>query len=243
MLKLINIKKSYKKAVALNVITLSMNPGVYGLLGPNGAGKSTLMNIITDNLLPDGGYVLWKGEETRKLGKNFRRVLGYAPQQQGLYDMFTGRRFLDYMAALKEIPKKETADEIERAAAAVNLSGELSKKLSAYSGGMKQRILIAQALLGKPELLIMDEPTAGLDPKERIRVREMLARIAEHKVVLVATHVVSDIESIAKEIILLKKGDVIAQGSPSRLVTEYAPGKSMEEVYLTLFGEEDMHVF
>lgn len=239
MLELIGIKKNYKKTTALKKVTLTLQPGVYGLLGPNGAGKSTMMNIITDNLLPDDGKVLWEGEDTRKLGRRFRRILGYAPQQQGLYDMFTGRRFLSYMAALKEISKKDANDEIERTAASVNLTKELDKKLSAYSGGMKQRILIAQALLGSPKLLVMDEPTAGLDPKERIRVRELLAEQGEHKVVLIATHVVSDIAGIAKEMILLKGGDIVAQGSPSALVGKYAPEGSMEDVYLQLFGEDE----
>lgn len=239
MLELKEIRKSYKKTQALDSVSLSLGPGVYALLGPNGAGKSTMMNLITGILKPDGGQVLWKGEETEKLGRRFRRILGYAPQQQGLYDMFTGWWFLSYMAALKEIPKGRAGAEIERTATAVHLTAELDKKLSAYSGGMKQRILIAQALLGSPELLVMDEPTAGLDPKERIRVRELLAQEGKQKVVLIATHVVSDVEGIAKEMILLKKGRIAAQGDPAELIEEYAPSCTMEDVYLRLFEKDE----
>jgi len=239
MLKLENITKSYRGKPALHSFSMTLKPGVYGLLGPNGAGKSTMMNIITDNLRPDSGEVFWNDKPAREMGRDFRRILGYTPQQQGLYDEFTGRRFLSYIAALKEIPKAKLLTEIERVATSVNLMNELDKKLGAYSGGMKQRILIAQALLGTPELIIMDEPTAGLDPKERIRVRELLDSLGEDKVVLVATHVVSDIESIAKEIIVLRQGELVAKNKPVLLVKKYAPKGTMEDVYLKLFGEDE----
>lgn len=241
MLELKNISKSYKGKPALHPLTLRLEPGVYGLLGPNGAGKSTMMNIITDNLLPDTGEVLWKDQSVKKLGRNYRRILGFTPQQQGLYDTFTGRRFLHYMAALKEIPKARIAEETERTSIAVNLQDELDKKLPAYSGGMKQRILIAQALLGTPELLVMDEPTAGLDPKERVRVRSLLESIAGDKVILVATHVVSDIEGIAKEILLLKKGNIMAKSTPQALCEEYSQNGILEDVYMHFFEEEENH--
>ena len=146
---------------ALAGVSLTLGPGLYGLLGPNGAGKSTLIGIITGGLTADSGEVLWCGRPAR--GIAFRRVLGYMPQQQGLYESYTGRRFLAYMAALKEIPCAAVPGEVARVAAAVNLTDELDKRLSAYSGGMKQRLLLAAALLGDPKLLILDEPTAGLD--------------------------------------------------------------------------------
>ena len=216
------ITKVYKKGAvkALDDFTVTLTPGVYGLLGPNGAGKSTLMNIITDNLNSDKGEVLYDGENIKKLGKNYRSVLGYMPQQQGLYDDFTLNRFLWYMAALKGLKKKEAKEKITSLLETVNLTDAAHKKLGSFSGGMKQRALIAQALLNNPEILILDEPTAGLDPKERIRIRNFISEIAEDKIVLISTHVVSDIEFIAKEIILLKKGQLISHDFPNKLTKE-----------------------
>lgn len=223
---------------ALDGLDLKLGPGLYGLLGPNGAGKSTLIHILTDSLAPTGGRVLWNGQPIRRLGRKYRRVLGYMPQQQTLYDGFTGLRFLQYMAALKEIAPKDAPGEIERTADLVNLTSQLGKRLAAYSGGMKQRLLAAAALLGSPELLILDEPSAGLDPKERVRLRGALAEYGRRAVVLVATHVVSDVESVADGIILLKEGRVVDIGTPARLEAKYAPGQGLEGVYLALFGEE-----
>lgn len=216
------ISKTYKKGSvkALDNFSVTLTPGVYGLLGPNGAGKSTLMNIITDNLNADGGEVVYGGENIKKLGKDYRDVLGYMPQQQGLYDDFTLNRFLWYMAALKGLKKKEAKEKITQLLETVNLTDAAHKKLGSFSGGMKQRALIAQALLNNPEILILDEPTAGLDPKERIRIRNFISEIAEDKIVLISTHVVSDIEFIAKEIILLKKGQLISHDSPNKLTKE-----------------------
>lgn len=238
MLKLQEIRKSYRGRPALDGVSLTLKPGVTGLLGPNGAGKSTMMNILTDNLLPDSGEVLFEGTPIRRMGKAYRRLLGFTPQQQGLYEDFTGRRFLSYMAALKEIPQKEISGEVQRTAELVNLSPELDKRLGAYSGGMKQRLLIAQAVLGNPRLLIFDEPTAGLDPRERVRVRELLATLAEERIVLIATHVVPDIESIADHVVLLKSGRITAAGSPEELIGRYTAGGTLENVYMRLFDKE-----
>lgn len=219
-LRLINIKKSYnnRKTFAVNDFSVRLTPGVYGLLGPNGAGKSTLMNIITDNLRADSGSVLLNGKDILTLGADYRDLLGYMPQQQGLYDDFTGEKFLWYMAALKGMKKKDARIQIERTLGLVNLTDDRYKKLKSYSGGMKQRILIAQALLNDPKLLIMDEPTAGLDPKERIRIRNFISEISKDKIVLLATHVVSDVEYISKEIIFMKAGKVIRHGTPGELL-------------------------
>ena len=216
-LKFSQINKSYGDKKALVNINMTLGEGVYGLLGPNGAGKSTLMNIIAGNLTADNGIITYEDVDIIKLGKDFRNILGYMPQQ-GLYDNFTGFRFLSYIAALKGIEKKQAKQDILEAAKCVNLIDELDKKLKAYSGGMKQRILIAQAILGNPKVLILDEPTAGLDPKERIRIRNLISQIALDKIVILATHVVTDIEYIAKEVILLKKGEMLAKEEPKQLL-------------------------
>lgn len=221
-LEIKNISKTYKKGTikALDDFSVTLTSGVYGLLGPNGAGKSTLMNIITDNLNSDSGEVLYDGEDIKKLGKDYRTVFGYMPQQQGLYDDFTLNRFLWYMAALKGLKKKEAKVKITSLLETVNLKDSAHKKLGSFSGGMKQRALIAQALLNDPKILILDEPTAGLDPKERIRIRNFISEIAENKIVLISTHVVSDIEFIAKEIVLLKSGQLVSHDTCNNLIKE-----------------------
>lgn len=240
MLELCEITKKYKDKLALNGVSLSLDNGIYGLLGPNGAGKSTLMNIITGNLQPTSGTVRWNGETLQRLGASYRSLLGYAPQQQGMYDTFLGRRFLSYMATLKGISKKDMPEEIERVLSYVNMTEAANRTIGTYSGGMKQRILIAQSILGDPKLVVLDEPTAGLDPKERVRIRERIAELAGNKIILVSTHVVSDIESIAKEIILIKSGAIIDHAAVDELCRKYQVSQ-LEDVYMKLFGEEEDH--
>lgn len=218
MLEITNLTKCYNSRIkALDSFTYNFSEGVYGLLGPNGSGKSTLMNIITDNLNATSGTIKFDNKNVLDMGKEFRKLIGYMPQQQGLYPNFTLQRFLFYMAALKGLSKKEATEQIELLIRTINLHDVKDKPLGSFSGGMKQRALIAQALLGNPKIIILDEPTAGLDPKERIRIRNLISEIAFNKIVIIATHVVSDIEFIAKEILLLKKGEIIASDSPHKL--------------------------
>lgn len=236
-----DVTKQYGEKKALNHISLTFSEGIYGLLGPNGAGKSTMMNMITGNLQPTLGKVLWNGEDIAMMGARYRSLLGNAPQQQGLYDTFSGRRFLSYMATLKGISKKEMKAEIERVLSYVNLTEAADRPIGAYSGGMKQRILIAQAILGDPKLIVLDEPTAGLDPKERVRIREKIKDISGDKIILVSTHVVSDIQSIATEIVLLKTGNIVARDTVDALCDKYG-SSDLEQVYMQIFGEEESHV-
>lgn len=238
MLELCEISKKYKEKLALRSVSLTLDNGIYGLLGPNGAGKSTLMKIITGNLRPSSGIVKWNGQNIVSLGASYRALIGYAPQQQGMYDHFSGQRFLAYMAALKGIPKGDVRAEITRVLACVNMAESARQLIGGYSGGMKQRILIAQALLGDPKLLVLDEPTAGLDPKERIRIRERIADLAGDKIILISTHVVSDVEPIAKELVLIKAGTILTHASVSDLCRKYQAADT-EEVYMRLFGEEN----
>lgn len=235
MLEIKSLTKRYGKKVALNQVSLSLGQGVYGLLGPNGAGKSTLMNLLTMNLRAEQGEITWEGREICQMGKDYRKLLGYAPQQQGFYDSFTGRRFLGYMACLKGIRKAETSKEINRVLTYVNMQEAADRAIGGYSGGMKQRILIAQAILGNPKIIVLDEPTAGLDPKERIRIREKIGELAEDKMVLFSTHVVSDVATIAKEIILLKEGQVVACDTVNQLCERFGVS-DIESIYMHIFG-------
>lgn len=232
-------RKNIRFQQALDDVSFELKPGLYGLLGPNGSGKSTLMNIISGLLQADEGDVLWNDQRISGQDISFRRILGYMPQQQRLYDSFTGYKFLNYMCVLKEVQSEKIKEEIERTSEIVNLSNELNKRLASYSGGMKQRLILAAALLGTPELVILDEPTAGLDPKERVRLRENLAVLAKDKIILVATHVVPDVETVADGILFLKNGKLIDFDTPEQLIERYAPGRGLEEVYLHIFESED----
>ena len=228
-LSIYNITKSYKNNLALNSFTITLCPGIYALLGPNGSGKSTLMNIITDNLKADSGEITYTSddgvtENVLKMGVRFREKLGFMPQYPGLYPNFTVERFMWYMAALKGLPKEKAKNDIPEILAAVELDDVPKRKIGALSGGMKQRLTLAQAVLGDPEILILDEPTAGLDPKQRISIRNYISRIAFNKIVIIATHVVSDIEFIARDIIMLKKG-VIVDNAPPHELTKKIEGK------------------
>ena len=241
MLCLKNISKHYGKKLALNGLNITFENGIYGLLGPNGAGKSTLMNIITQNLDCDkGGKIFWNGSDAVKMDGDFRSVIGFMPQQQELYPTFTAARFLGYIAALKGIPPKEIDGEIIRVLKLVELSDCKDKKIGGFSGGMKQRVLIAQALLGDPKLIILDEPTAGLDPKQRVIIRRLIGSLAKEKIIIISTHIVSDIESIADKIIFIKNGEFIDSGKVSELVSKViSDEKNLENLYLEYYGDDE----
>lgn len=223
--------------VALADFSYTFTPGIYGILGANGAGKSTLMNLITDNVSRDGGSILFDGTEILKLGKAFRAAVGYMPQQQGMYDDFSARAFLRYMAEIKQIPAKQARAQIEQLLEVVNLREVAHKKVGGFSGGMRQRVILAQALLGEPKVLILDEPTAGLDPKERLRLRRYIADLAQDRIVFLTTHIVSDIESIARDVLLMQEGSIVAHGTPEDLMARVG-GSSLEDVYMAYLGEE-----
>jgi ABC-type multidrug transport system ATPase subunit len=230
-LNICNISKSYGSNKALQNFTAEFEPGIYALLGPNGSGKSTLMNIITDNLKADSGEITFAAnggqpENVLKMGVRFREKLGFMPQYPGMYPNFSVERFMWYMAALKDVghglgrkeKKKYIKEQIGSILAAVELDDVPHRRIGALSGGMKQRLCLAQAVLGDPEILILDEPTAGLDPKQRIAIRNYISQIAFNKIVVIATHVVSDIEYIARDILMLKKGVIIDNAPPHELV-------------------------
>ncbi len=225
-----NISKAYGSNKALQHFTADLEPGIYALLGPNGSGKSTLMNIITDNLKSDEGEILFsdggEAENILKMGVRFREKLGFMPQYPGMYPNFSIERFMWYMATLKDVgahlkgrAKKEyIKSEIQNILKAVELNDIPRRKIGALSGGMKQRLALAQAVLGNPSVLILDEPTAGLDPKQRIAIRNFISRIAFDKIVIIATHVVSDVEFVARDVIMLKKGVIVDNAPPAELV-------------------------
>ena len=215
-----HISKLYGNTAALQQIDLTLEPGVYGLLGPNGAGKTTLMRIMTDLLAPSTGRVLLDGQDIAVMGAAFRKKLGYLPQDFGVYPNFTAEQFLLYIARLKGLSKFEAKRQTDGLLHMVGLEDKKQKKLKGFSGGQRQRVGIAQALLGDPEILVLDEPTAGLDPEERIRFRGIISDLSQQKLVLLSTHIVSDLEAVANEIILLRKGVVLEMQKPASLLEQ-----------------------
>lgn len=219
-LEIKNLTKSYGKKNANNNITLTLENGVYGLLGPNGAGKTTLMKQIATLIKPTSGEIIYNDKNIYSIEDNYRGVIGYLPQEFGAYKNFSAKKFLQYVAALKGVDKREANDKIDDLLKLVGLYEVRSKAVGKFSGGMKRRVGIAQVLLNDPKIIILDEPTAGLDPQERTRFRNLLSEISKDKIIILSTHIISDIESIAKETIMIKEGEIIMKGSHREILSD-----------------------
>ncbi len=221
------LTKHYGSKIAVDCVSATLKPGVYGLLGANGAGKTTLMRMLCAILESTSGEVFLNGKDIVAMGADYRNVLGYLPQDFGYYPGYTAMEFLLYISALKGIPRNIAKKRAEELLEEVGLGEAANQKVKTFSGGMKQRVGIAQALLNNPEILILDEPTAGLDPKERVRFRNLLSDCAGDKIIVLSTHIVSDIEAVADEVLLMKKGKFVLQGSVPDLIKK-AEGKVWE---------------
>lgn len=219
-LDLIGVEKKFGDKTAVQKTDLHMENGIYGLLGENGAGKTTLMRMICGILKPDSGNIRCDSIGIQQMGKEYRRLLGYLPQELGCYREFSALRFLNYMAALKAIPADYARNRIDELLELAGLKQVEKQKLKTYSGGMMKRLGIAQALLNDPEILILDEPTAGLDPKERVRFRNIISSLGKKRIVLLSTHIVSDIEYIADQIMIMHEGKIIKMGTEEQLADE-----------------------
>ncbi len=217
LLEIKEVSKQYPKTLALDHFSAELSCGLYGLLGPNGAGKTTLISILTTLLAPTSGSVLYDGKPIG--GREYLKNIGYLPQYPRFYKDFTAQEFLMYMSAMKGLEKKTASRRVDELLEQVNLTENRHKKIGAFSGGMRQRLGIAQAILNDPEILILDEPTAGLDPKERVRFRNILSQLSDTRIIILATHIVSDLEFAAKEVILLNEGRLLKKASPLTLQT------------------------
>ena len=213
MLVVNNVSKKYGSFYALKDINLEFNNGVYALLAPNGAGKTTLIKLLTTLIFPTSGEILYKGTDIVSLDGEYRDIIGYLPQDFGYYRNYTPRKFLLYLAALKGIKKEDAVEKVKEVLKVVSLENVENKKMKGFSGGMIQRVGIAQALLNDPKILILDEPTAGLDPKERVRFRNLLSDLSRDRIVIISTHIVSDVEFVSNEVIMIKDHKVLYKDS------------------------------
>ncbi|MCH5196824.1 MAG: ATP-binding cassette domain-containing protein [Oscillospiraceae bacterium] len=241
-LTLQNVTKKYGQKTALDGCSLIFKTGINALLGPNGSGKTTMMNIIADLIPANSGSVLWNGASITKLGAEYRGILGFMPQNVNLYKRFSAADNLRYFGKLKGLSTAQIEEDIPLLLEKVNLADCVNKKFGSFSGGMKQRLGIAVTIMNKPKLVIFDEPTAGLDPKERMRFRDILRELSEDAVVILSTHIVSDVEMLADNIILLKEGKVCESGTAEELQEKYTSEASsdrtvLETVYMNFFGE------
>ena len=223
------VSKQYKNKIAVDRISLKLEKGIYGLLGANGAGKTTLMRMLCGILTPTSGTITYNGVDVSE--EEYRAVLGYLPQDFGYYPDFNGKDFLLYMAALKGLSRKSAEKKVKELLELVSLEDVAKKKIKTYSGGMKQRLGIAQALLNDPEILILDEPTAGLDPKERVRFRNLIADLGKENIVILSTHIVSDIDRIADRILMMNSGKLVFEGTREEI------GEDLEVFYLREFED------
>lgn len=219
-LQLVNITKEFKDKKAVDKVNLNLTPGIWGLLGANGAGKTTLMRMIVDIMQPTAGNIEYNGENIKKLGNDYRQVLGFLPQEFGCSSDFSVVDYLEYVAAYKGIEKRKTKKKINELLEILTLGEVRKKKIVKLSGGMRRRVGIAQAMLNDPEILILDEPTAGLDPGERIRFRNFISEFAQKRIVLISTHIVSDIEYISAQNAIMKNGKIVDVGTTDELVKQ-----------------------
>lgn len=239
----IELKNLHKKCkggkTALRDISLTLaSPSLIGLVGPNGAGKSTLMKLLTANLLPSSGEILIDGLPILKQEKLLKSSLGYLPQEFGLFEDLTTEQFLDYMSALKSIERKNARDEVDRVIKITHLEDKRKSKIRTLSGGQKQRVGIAQALIGKPDLLIFDEPTTGLDPAERVRFRNLFAELSKSRLIILSTHIIEDVQSACDYLIVLNHGEILFAGLPGKLMQQKNAG-SLETAYMSLMEGSD----
>ena len=219
-LRLDRLTKQFGSAIAVDRLSATLTPGVYGLLGANGAGKTTLMRMICDVLKPTSGSVVWNGAPIERLGERYRSVLGYLPQDFGYYPDFSALDFRLYLSALKGLDSKAAKRRSMELLDLVGLKNVAKRKVKTFSGGMKQRLGIAQAVINDPQVLVLDEPTAGLDPKERVRFRNLISALAQDKVVILSTHIVSDVEYIADEILIMRAGQIVASGTIEEILAQ-----------------------
>jgi len=226
-LTLDRLTKQFGARIAVDRVSATLTPGVTGLLGANGAGKTTLMRMVCDVLRPTGGQILLDGRDTSELGDEYRAILGYLPQDFGYYPDFSALDFMRYMACLKGFSNRDGRARSLQLLDEVGLADDAGRKIKTYSGGMKQRLGIAQAMINDPAVLVLDEPTAGLDPKERVRFRNLIAGFAQDKIVILSTHIVSDVEFIASRILVMNKGAFVLDGTPEQVVGQIA-GKVWE---------------
>lgn len=219
-LEIKNLTKIYGKKRANDGITVTLENGVYGLLGPNGAGKTTLMKQITTLIKPDKGEILYNGKDIFNMDDKYRNIIGYLPQEFGVYKNFTAKQFLQYVGALKGMSEKNLNSKVNELLELVGLYDVRNKSIGKFSGGMKRRVGIAQVLLNDPKVIVLDEPTAGLDPQERTRFRNLIAKISRDKIIILSTHIISDIESVAKETIMIKEGKLLMKGTHREILSD-----------------------